>query len=58
MKTCYDIGKIIQRRHFHEKSPAHRRHHCRSGSGLIALVAPIVFLLRHAKARHASFPEE
>ena len=22
------------------------------------LVAPIVFLLRHAKARHASFPEE
>lgn len=27
-------------------------------SGLIALVAPIVFLLRHAKARHASFPEE
>ena len=27
-------------------------------SGLIALGAPIVFLLRHAKARHASFPEE
>lgn len=27
-------------------------------SGLAALVAPIVYVLRHLKAKHAAFPEE